>query len=354
MNQRFLYFILLSIILIGACQYPVDNSTLPASKQYIVIDAEITPSYSKVLVTYSLTGVTSLGGYSFPKIPKSTVYVLDSRGSRTNITKTDGTVDSTFRGIIGETYQLFVDIDGKKYESKPEKMLSCPAIDSLSAPYRRENFRAESDLFYDGFDVYAFTKDEPNKENFYQWEWIHYERASFCDRKNIASEGGEVLIPCLPFGCWNIFYSTNTIVLSDKLRDGNQIAQQVARVPFKTQPSKYYLRVIQRAITPSVYAYLKSIETQTQSTGTLFDVPAQTRFSPNIYNTSNLDEKILGVFSVFSFQKKLIYVDLTQKIDGATPKIITETSPFTTNIFLSSPCTEGLYRTKIKPEGWVD
>ena len=354
MNQKLRYFILLSMVVIGSCQYPVDNSTLPASKQYIVIDAEMTPSYGKVLVTYTLADVTSLGGYSFPKVPKSTAYVLDSKGIRTNFAKTDGTIDSTFRGVIGETYQLFVDIDGKKYESKPEKMLSCPVIDSLSAPYRRENFRSENDLFYDGFDVYAFTKDEPNKENFYQWEWIHYERASSCERRNIPAEGGDVLLPCLPFGCWNIFYNTKPVVLSDKLRDGNQIAQQVARVPYTTQPSRYYLRVIQRAITPAVYTYLKSIEIQTQSTGTLFDVPAQTRFSPNIYNTTNLEEKILGVFNVFSFQKKIFYIDMTQKINGATPKVISDNTPFTTNIFLSAPCVESLYRTKIKPEGWID
>lgn len=340
--------------MLGACQYPVDNSTLPDSKQYIVIDAEMTEAFGKVNVTYSLTDVTSQGGYLFPKAPKAVAYVLDKRGIRTNFVKTDGTPDSTFKGRIGETYQLFVEVDGKKYESKPETMVACPEMDSLSAPYRRENFRAPSDLYYDGFDVYAYTKDEPNKENYYQWDWIHYEHATYCDNRYRASEGMEVLIPCNPFFCWNISYNTQTIVLSDKLRDGQQIAHRVIRVPFASPPTKYYLRIQQRAITPSVYAYLQSLQTQTQSTGTLFDVPAQTRFNPNVYNVNNLDEKILGVFSVYSFREKIIFVDRTQKIDGAELKVFKESTPFTSDILLQAPCVEGLYRTKIKPQGWVD
>lgn len=344
------------LILFGMsnCQYPVDNSTLPDAKQYIVIDAELTESYGKVTVNYTLNSLTSLGGYSFAKLPVAVAYVLDSKGVRTNFAKTDGTVNTAFNGVVGETYRLFVEVDGKKYESKPETMPACPELDSVTTPYRRETFRTADDLYYDGFDVYAYTKDIAGKENFYQFDWVHYERAPFCDSKYRSVEGREVLIPCNPFDCWNIVYNTRTIVLSDQLRDGQPIAHRVVRLPYTTPPNKYYIKVSQRAITPTVYAYLKSIETQTQSTGTLFDVPAQTRFSPNIYNVANPSEQILGVFSVFSFRKKIVYVDMLQKIDGASAKTFQNNTPFTSDVFLNTPCIEGLYRTKIKPEGWVD
>lgn len=354
MNCKLQIFFWVLIAAFSACQYPVDNSTLPDAKQYIQIEAEMTETYGKVNVTYTLTNVSSLGGYQFPKAPKAVVYVLDSRGTRTDFAKTDGTQNTAFNGKIGETYRLFVEVDGKKYESNPETMAPCPEIDSLSAPYHREEFRAESDLNYDGFDVYAFTKDVPNKENYYQWDWIHYERAVSCDSRYLASDGRIVQIPCNPFDCWNITYNTKTVVLSDKLRDGQSLAQRVVRVPYSTPPNKYYLRVEQRSITPSVYAYLKSLETQTQGTGTLFDVPAQTKFSPNIHNVNDLNEKIIGTFSVYSFRRKIIYVDLTQKIPGAEVKVISDPTPYPSNPLLSTPCVEGLFRTKIKPEGWVD
>ncbi|MBL7813898.1 MAG: DUF4249 domain-containing protein [Saprospiraceae bacterium] len=345
--------VLLVFIKIG-CQYPVDKSILPTLKQFIVIDAELTETYGKVNVTYSLTNVASNGGYQFPTAPKATAYVLDSRGNKFIFTKTDGTQNAGFQGIVGETYRLFVEVDGKKYESKPETMRACPALDSLSTPYRRENFRAESDLYYDGFDVYANLTDEANKENYYQWDWIHYERAPYCDNRFVSGDGRAVLIPCFPNDCWNIIYNSKTIVLSDKLRDGQPIAHRVVRIPYATPPNRYYIKVTQRAITPSVFAYLQSLETQTQNTGTLFDVPAQTRFSPNVYNVNNPEEQILGVFSVFSFRYKIAVIDMVQKIDGAKPKVFLESTPYTSNIFLNAPCVESALRTKIRPENWVD
>ena len=348
--QFFIAFLVVAAF--SNCQYSVDNSTLPDSKQFLIIDAELTPSYGKVNVTYTLQDVTSTGGYSFPKPPKAVAYVIDSRGARFSFSQTDGTPNTTFNGIVGETYKLYVEVDGKKYESKPETMASCPDIDSVTTPYRREFFRSPTDLFYDGFDVYANSKDAPNTENYYQWDWIHYEHAIFCDKRETKFDGKEVLIPCTPYGCWNINYNTQTIVASDKLRDGQVLANRIVRVPYATPPNKYYLRVTQRAITPSVFSYLQSVQTQTQSTGTLFDVPAQTRFNPNVFNVSNPKEQILGVFSVFSFKYKIVYIDMTQDIPDARPKTTLDNTPFTGDALLNTPCIEGLYRTKIKPEAW--
>ncbi len=352
--NKIILLCLFVVVILSNCQYPVDNTVLPDSKQYIVIDAELTETYGKITVAYSLQTVSSLGGYQFPKLPVTVAYVLDSRGTRFNFPKTDGTLNTAFNGVVGETYRLFVEVDGKKYESKPETMPICPELDSVTIPYRRETFRTPDDLYYDGFDVYANFKDIGGKQNYYQWDWIHYERAPFCDQKYRSAEGQVVSIPCNPSDCWNIIYNTRTIVGNDNLRDGQQLANRVVRIPYSTPPNKYYIKVTQRAITPLVYAYLKSIETQTQNTGTLFDVPAQTRFNPNVYNVGNPSEQILGVFSVFSFRKKVVYIDMTQKIDGATAKPFIDNVPFTSDIFLSTPCIESLYRTKIKPEGWVN
>ena len=83
-------------------------------------------------------------------------------------------------------------------------------------------------------------------------------------------------------------------------------------------------------------------------------MPAQTRFSPNIYNVNDLSENVVGVFSVFSSRQKTIFVDRSQKIDGAQAKIFPQIIPFTSDILLQAPCVEGLYRTKIKPINWVD
>ena len=208
MKKIHLFIALWVVTTFSNCQYTVDNSTLPDSKQFLIIDVELTPSYGKVNVTYTLQDVTSKGGYAFPKAPKAVAYVIDNRGVRFNFTQTDGTPNTAFNGVIGSTYKLYVEVDGKKYESNPETMAACPNIDSLTTPYRREVFRSPTDLLYDGFDVYTNSKDAPNVENYYQWDWVHYELANYCDKKETKFDGKEVLIPCLPNGCWNIIYKT--------------------------------------------------------------------------------------------------------------------------------------------------
>ncbi|HRI62529.1 MAG TPA: DUF4249 domain-containing protein, partial [Saprospiraceae bacterium] len=306
--------VILLITAINACQYPVDTSTLPEGKQFLIIDAELTEDYGKVTVNYTLKDVTAQGNYLFPDPPNAVAYVLDSHGNRTDFIP-DGSKNTSFKGIVGETYKLYVEADGRSYESKAETMPACPELDSLSPVYTRETFRDPGDLFYDGFDVYAQLTDDPTQENYYQWDWIHYERRFSCDV--IIENGMEVLVPCTPYDCWGIEYNTRIVVQSDKLRNGQPIAQRVVRVPFATPPNKYYLRVEQRSITPTVYTYLKSLETQTQNVGSLFDIPAQTKFSPNISNINDPSEQIIGVFSVFSSRHKIIYIDMQQIIPGA-------------------------------------
>ena len=336
---------------LGACQYPVDSSTLPEGRQFLIIDAELTEQYGKVLVNYTLKDVTANGNYLFPDPPVATAYVLDSQGNRTDFA-TDGSKNTAFKGVVGETYKLYVTADGQNYESTSETMRACPEIDSLSPVYVRESFRDPNDLYYDGFDVYAQFRDDPATENYYQWDWIHYERRPSCDV--VVSDGVEYLVPCTPYDCWGITYNTRTIVQSDKLRNGQTIAQRVERVPFATPPNKYYLRVEQRSITPRVFTYLQSLETQTQNVGSLFDIPAQTKFNPNVTNVADPSEKILGVFSVFSYRSKVVYINMQQTIPGAQVKLIPNPRPFVPDPLLQAPCTETLYRTQVRPEGWED
>lgn len=326
----------------------MDTSALPDAKKFLVIDAVLTDSFAKVNVTYTLTEVTAQGGYLFPRPPNATAYVLDSHGNRTDFTP-DGRKNTAFRGIVGETYKLYVQADGQVYESQAETMPACPEIDSLTAIYSRESSRSPDDPLYDGFDVYAEFRDMPNQESFFQWDWIHYQRVFSCDVKD------GYLVPCTPYDCWAIGYNEKVIVQSDKLRDGQPIAHKITRIPFATPPNKfYYLRVEQRAITASVFAYLKSLEIQTQNTGSLFDIPAQTKFSPNIFNVNNPQEQIIGAFSVYSSRHKILNVNMQQEINGVKAKVNIDLRPFTPVPLLQAPCTETLYRTQIKPEGWQD
>ena len=348
------YLGIICCMYILSCQYPVDISNLPETQKFLVIDAQVTEDHIRVYVAYSLEKVTSGGAYTLPKPPATKAFILDSRGVRYTVKNTTGVIDTAFKGKIGETYQLLVEADGKNYESDKQTMQVSPELDSVVVRYTREGFRSKGDLLYDGFDVYAQAKDIPGKENYYQWHWINYSRASYCLKAFARAEGVDVLYPCNPADCWNIIQNEKVIVQHDKLRDGGVLNQFVVRVPYATPPNTYHLQVEQRAISESVYDYLKSLETQTENVGTLFDLPAQTRFNPNVYNLTDKNEKLLGVFSVYSYRDKVIQIDMRQIIPGAEAKVFTLPAKFADDTRASAPCTEETYRTKIKPKGWVN
>jgi len=337
-----------------SCQYPVSFSSLPDTHKFLVIDAEVTENFALLNVIYSLEDVSSTGAYTFPRPPRTSAYLMDSKGVMYTFKNTTGVRDTLFRGNIGETYQLFVEADGKMYESRKEIMNPCPEMDTVGVIYRRETFRSPEDLLYDGMDVYVEARDIPGVDNYYQWTWTHYAKATYCNKVYDGALKTDVLIPCNPPDCWNIETNRKVIVQSDKLRDGSPLAKFVTRVPFAQPPTKYYLKIEQRAIPSSVYDYLKSIEIQTQQVGTLFDIPAQTVFNPNVYNTTDKGEKLIGSFNVYSYRYKIIYINMDQVIDGVTPKHIREGHPFVGDPLAAFPCVESFNRTKVKPEGWIN
>jgi hypothetical protein len=137
------------------------------------------------------------------------------------------------------------------------------------------------------------------------------------------------------------------------------VGRQVARLPFDGY-GLYYFRLEQRSVTKSTFNFYQSLISSVQSSGSLFDVPAETRFSLNIKSVNKPEERVLGIFNVFSVRKKIFNIDRRKGIpDGYTPityPVPGETyacPPGSVGCLDLAPCVEGPLRTKITPEGWV-
>ena len=346
--KQLFYFVLFCSF--TSCQYSIDSYVQATKKRFLLINADLTDTYGKVTVEYSIDEISLSNVYTLPPEVKAEIYVEDSKGVR--VPFTNKIENKNFHGVVGETYKLFVNADGKTYESSPETMPKCPEIDSISAIFKQDLDYPASNPLRNTFDVYVYTKDFATEGNYYQWDWVHYVRTLYCGTANLR--GKPANLPCAT-DCWGIEPSQKINVLADKLVNGQNMRISVARVPFQTPPNKYYLKIEQRAITKTAFTYFKSLEKQTQSNGSLFDVPAQTLFSPNIKGITNPNEKVLGVLNVFSSRKKIIYIDMTEEIPGVIRRVIPdEFPPYPYPYPSTPPCVEGLYRTQIKPEGWVD
>ena len=369
---------ILWLLAMASCISPIDNFEQITVKQFLTIDANLTDQTNahKVRLTYSVGEFN--GNSYFAPVTKAKIFITDELNNRENLIEQTGKEEegnyltsSKFKGRVGGTYILNVETQGgKKYQSLPETMKAVPEIENLITRFETNDIYDRDDPRRAGFNIYVDFQDSPIKGDNYQWNWKHYERDSVCKtcyggsydfKSNRCADATAGVIPrTLSYecdgNCWGISFSNDINILTDVYLNGQRITgRQIARIPFSGF-TPYYLQLEQRAINLNAYNYFQSLAVQTQSNGTLFDVPAETRFSFNIKSLSDPDEKILGVFNVYSVRKKIFYINRRDGVPKGEfpvyPVLPGELVKCLPQSPCPVPCTESTTRTKIKPEGW--
>jgi hypothetical protein len=372
------FYVLLIGIVTWACVNPIKDFVQIDATSFTTIEADISDDaqLSKVRLTSSSNRLVSQ--LALP-ISKAVVYVTDQSGVKTNFTEGIplGTYypSAGFKGVVGSTYKLYVKmLTGQTYESTAETMKGVPEIENAITRFEIFDQYSKVDVRRAGFSVYLDFKDMPSEGDFYLWNWKNYRNASFCAT---CTDGGkfdfkklDCVQPKFPTdailnymcdgNCWDINTNNDLNVFSDVLTNGQRVVgRQVARIPFDNW-TPYYFRLEQRSITKNAFAFYQSLISQVQSSGSLFDVPAETRFSLNIKSLTTPSERVLGIFNVFSVRKKIFYIDRRKNIPVGEEPIISiipgETytcPPGSVGCLEKAPCVESPIRTKITPEGWV-
>ena len=376
--KNILFFLFLLGIVTWACVNPIKDFVQIDATSFTTIEADISddPELSKVRLTSSSNRLTSQ--LALP-ISKAVVSVTDQSGTQTVFT--EGIPLGTyyppkgFLGKVGSTYKLNVKmLTGQTYESTAETMKAVPEIENAITRFETFDQYSKVDIRRAGFTVYLDFKDLPSEGDFYLWNWKHYEKIGFCAT---CTDGGkydfkklDCVQPKFPTdailnymcdgNCWDISTNNDLNVFSDVLTNGQRVVgRQVARIPFDNW-TPYYFRLEQRSITKNAFAFYQSLISQVQSSGSLFDVPAETRFSLNIKSVTKPTERVLGIFNVFSVRKKIFIIDRRKDIPTGELPIISpipgETyacPPGSVGCQDKAPCIESPTRTKITPEGWV-
>ena len=375
--------IVLSVLIslgMGSCVTEIRDFEQIGNDSFLTVEAFLSNQKGpyRVLISTSSPSIT-INTENKP-IKNARVSITDDKGKRENLTETlEGTyvTSVSFRGIVGYIYTLNIDLpNGKKYKSSPEKLIEAPLIDKVNANFVVKTNYPTTDVRSVGYDVTLDFKDSPTPNQYYQWKWTHYEKTVYCAScfQGYDYDLGKCSsIPRFPYGqskielinftcgepCFDITSNTTYNVLSDNLLNGQQVSNYpIMRIPFNN-PSLYYLKIEQRAISEKMYRYFRSIKEVTSGAGTLFDVPAETQFSPNIASVDNPNEKILGAFEVFGLEQKIIYVDRNKGPEGYSPVRVT----YPGRQLLGPPplfdgprarCTEGKNRTKTEPEAFKE
>lgn len=377
MKSKYPIYLILLLVIVGSCITPITDFTQVASKSFLTVEASLSDQVGPQKVKLYLSADKLTGSY-FTPVTRAKVYFMDAKGVREDLVESSnkGTyyTSAKFTGVVGGTYTLNIETsDGKKYQSQAETMKPVPEIENVISRFEIYDNFAKGDPRRGGFNIYVDFQDPKTEGDNYQWYWRHYERAFICE----TCVGGSYdfrtntcVQPRIPTDitlnyrcdgdCWDITFSTDLNIFSDSYLNGQRITgKQVARVPYDGV-SPYYLQFEQRGITRNSYNYYQGLNAQVQNNGTLFDVPAETRFSFNIKSTTNPSEKILGIFDVYSVRKKIFYIDRTQVPKDEAPNV----KYIQGDIFSCPPtqpgckdlvqCSEGLFRTPLKPTGWKD
>lgn len=374
------YIPLFFAALLFSCVQPIENFVQKDSNSYMTIEADISddPELCKVRITGSANRILSVLAQP---VTKAEVYIMDNNGVKTVFKEVVNPLGvylppAGFKGKVGGSYKLFVrTLVGDQYESSVETMKAVPEIENTIVRFEALEQYAKVDPRRAGFTVYLDFKDLPTEGDYYMWNWKHYEETQFCatctdgarfdfvrtlDCVAPRFRNNQILNYRCNGNCWDITTNNDLNIFADVLTNGQRVVgRQVARLPFDGYGS-YYFRLEQRSVTKNTYNFYQSLISSVQSSGSLFDVPAETRFSLNIKSVTKPSERVLGIFNVFSVRKRIFNIDRTTNIPGGyTPitfPIPGETyacPPGTANCQDKTPCIEGPTRTKITPEGWV-
>ena len=330
-----------------ACISPYDPK-IDQDKPKLVVDGFITDGEDphQVVLSFSApynNSESGLGRY----ITDATVVIKDNVGNQIPLPyKKTGIYEAApgTKGEVGKSYTLDISLaDGRKYQSFPEVLSKVPEIDTLYSEY--EEFT--TGFLRGEFTLYLDVTDPISRDDYYSWNWTHYEFKPYCQIILDGRTGITYLVDCCE-GCWAVERCNGCInLMSDKLINGRKIARvPIVKIPYDSK-EPYFLIIEQRSLTKNAYTFWKTVSQQINNSGGIFDKPPIT-ITGNIFNVNNTNDQALGFFGASSIAKKSIYFDRSKvgKIPFGMDVIYQE---------LNVPCRhcpEGPYRTTIKPEGW--
>ncbi|MBD2755489.1 DUF4249 domain-containing protein [Spirosoma validum] len=343
------HFLLAGLLAVSCVtEFQPDSVSIPPS---LIVEGEITDQPGPYRIR-----LTRTADYSYKSLnlleTGATITISDNLGNQEILQENTGvysTKATGLQGVAGRTYKVSIKTkDGKVYESTPELLKAAPPIQKL---YYKYTVEPTGILFSrrQGWDVYLDTKDPEPLDNYYRWNWTHYEPLEACYKAEIPGGGGVYtgLVCCEP--CWDITRCYNCInVNSDANTNGQVISGQfIMRVPYKST-GRYYLEVQQQAISEGAYTFWKSVRQLVSNTGGLFDA-APSLVQGNMRCISDPATRAYGFFGATGVSEQYIYVD--RSTGQGTPDLDQEIIiPQPSACY---PCENSIYRTSTKPRWWT-
>ncbi len=256
----------------------------------------------------------------FTPVSGCIVKIEDETGNSFPFTESTeaGHYAGTFEGfavIVGSPYRLSVKTpEGKQYLSKWEKLLPCPAVDSVYSEFESKP-TTDPKITEDGLQFYIDFKADKNYGHYFRWQIEEtYEYHSTFPLNRWRDENLQYHDLVKPdytnFVCYKTANLGEIFVLSTegfatnsykkfKLHFVNNLTQRLQH--------QYSILVRQYSLSKEAYQYWETLKKNNQESVDLFGrQPANV--IGNIYNANDTTEKALGYFSVSTMNSKRIMI----------------------------------------------
>lgn len=313
--------ILFSFMLLSSCIDRINIKVPGSSASQLVVDGLITDEPGPYTVTLSLA--TKVDGFlQFRKlITAERVTIFDNAGNSEDLKLIEAgtyqTKPNGIRGVVGREYAVRVEtLDGKIYESTPDKMNPGGNLDSLY--YVRETFQPLDKPTQYGFRVYADGEGVPEGDNLFRWKYTgtyqistyplqHKDSNCSADPRSCGAAGVYRICTCCD--CWVNQYASQPYISDNQFVSGGIFKNiEVAYVPIEYIPFqiKYRMEVKQMSLSRTAFDYWKIIQSQKEGGSSLFQPPTgKTR--TNIFEKNGLAEA-QGIFYASSVSLKQTYL----------------------------------------------
>jgi hypothetical protein len=208
-----------------------------------------------------------------------------------------------FKGVIGRTYKLQIQSNGKlannySYESLPMKLKPVPSIDNLYWEKILIEAGNKEHPPREGCKIYLDAHDDSQECKFFRWDF---------------TETWEIVLPFIVPNqiCWATNNSSSILIKNTSLLSESSISRfPVNFVSNATDrlKEKYSIIVNQYSINEEEYEYWDKMQRLTEDTGTLYDV-IPFSVTGNIYCVEDPNEKVLGYFSVSAKATRRIFIE---------------------------------------------
>jgi hypothetical protein len=341
---------LLLALLLTTCVERI-GVNLPEATDRLVVDGLIStkPGPYSVRLTRTARYTTGSEGTNV-RVRGAKVRISDDAGNSEELQESSpGLYQTKPEGIQGQTgrsYTLHIETaEGKKYQSRPELLKPTTGVENIYYEFVNEAPGIE-----EGFYVYIDTPDPAATEDYYRWNWVHYEKIPYCLVE--TQPPGLIIARNCCEDCWDIARCNNCInIASDRLINGNMLSRQLLTVVPYSSKSKYFLYYEQQSLTRDAFKFWKSLEEQSKNVGGIFDKPPAT-VRGNIFSLLDEDEVVLGYFGASDIKPASIQVDRSgiPKNPSGPPAVVP--SPTSGPPPPCYPCEESPARTRSTPPLW--